>query len=70
MSERITVKEIERAVKVEEQSEDIVDLIAENTTDKFVDRRGFTRTLFKRDAAQTRKAVKRFVDKLKPPFLS
>ncbi|HEX76887.1 MAG TPA: hypothetical protein G4O03_00490 [Dehalococcoidia bacterium] len=69
MDKKITVKEIESTVMVKEESEDIIDLIAENTADKLVNRLGFTRTLFKRDAAQTRKAAKRFLDRLKPPFL-
>lgn len=65
---KITVKEIEKPVRVEED-EDIVDIIAENTTDRLVDRLGFTQMLFKRDAAQMRKAAKRFLDKRKPWFL-
>ncbi|MFQ5874605.1 MAG: hypothetical protein ACE5JL_12500 [Dehalococcoidia bacterium] len=63
------MKEIEEVVKVEEESEDMVDLVLENTLDKLVDGSGLTRKLFNRDAAQTRKAMKRSLTKLRPPFL-
>jgi hypothetical protein len=69
MNKEIVIKEIKSTVRVEQESEDIVDLIAENITDKRVDELGFTQRLFKRNAAQTRKAVKRFFDRFKPPFL-
>lgn len=63
----LIVREIEKPVRVAED-EDIVDIVAENTTDKVVDKTGLTQRLFKRDAAQTRKAIKKFLDKVKPPF--
>jgi hypothetical protein len=66
--DKITVKEIEKPIRVAED-EDIVDIIAENTSDKLVDRLGFTWKLFNRSAGDTRKAVKRLVEKIKPPFL-
>lgn len=66
---KVVVSKIENVVRVEEESEDIFDLIAENTTDKLVDRSGITQKLFKRDAAQTRKALKHTIERLKPHFL-
>ena len=69
INHRITVTEIERPVKVEMENEDIIDLIAEKTTDRVVDRSGIPQKLFGRDAAQTRKAIKRFFDEVKPLFL-
>lgn len=63
--DKITVKEIEKPIRVAED-EDIVDIIAENTIDKLVDRLGFTRRLFNRSAGDTRKAVKRLFEKIKP----
>lgn len=63
--DKITVREIEKPIRVLED-EDIVDIIAENTTDRLVDHLGFTRRLFGRSAAETRKALKRFL--IKPPL--
>ena len=65
--DKITVKEIEQPIRVAEE-EDILDIIAENTTDKLVDHLGFTRTLFGRRAAETRKATRRLFEKIKPPL--
>lgn len=64
--DKITVKEIEEPIRIEE-AEDIIDIIAENITDRLVD--GFTQKLLKRDAKQTRNAVKRLFREIKPPFL-
>ena len=69
INHRITVTEIERPVKVEMENEDIIDLIAEKTTDRVVDRSGIPQKFFGRDAAQRRKAIKRFFDEVKPLFL-
>lgn len=69
INHRITITEIERPIKVEMENEDIIDLIAEKTTDRVVDRSGIPQMLFGRDAAQTRKAIKRFFNEVKPLFL-
>ena len=66
--DKITVREIEKPIRVEED-EDIVDILAENTTE-LVDKLGFTQAQHPASAAQTRKAIKRLLDKVKPPFLS
>ena len=66
--DKITVREIEKPIRVAED-EDIVDILAENTTE-LVDKLGFTQAQHSAPAAQTRKAIKRLLDKVKPPFLS